>query len=140
MKRRPATIAAHTVRAPSPESLPEELRGTPSAEPLYQTSVFDFASIEASDAPLGGLGGYCYSRYGLPNARTLELTVAALEGGEEALATSSGMSAVACCVLAAAKSGERVIVQRDAYGGTLALFAKDLARFGIDCDAVDAYD
>jgi cystathionine gamma-synthase len=139
-RRSPATIAAHTVRAPSPESLPEGVRGVPSAEPLYQTSVFDFDTIEASDAPLGGAGGYCYARYGLPNARSLELTVAALEGGADALATSSGMSSVACCVLAAAKAGDRVVVQRDAYGGTLALLAKDLARLGIACDAVDAYD
>jgi cystathionine gamma-synthase len=139
-ERRPATIAAHTVRAPSPESLPDGERGTPSAEPLYQTSVFDFDTIEDSDAPLGGRGGYCYSRYGLPNARSLELTVAALEGAEDALATSSGMAAVACCALAAAKAGDRVLVQRDAYGGTLALFAKDLADLGVVCDAVDAYD
>jgi cystathionine beta-lyase/cystathionine gamma-synthase len=139
-KRAPATIAAHTVRAPSPESLPDGERATPSAEPLYQTSVFDFDSIEESDAPLGGRGGYVYARYGLPNARSLELTLAALEGAADALATSSGMSAVACCVLAAARTGERVLVQRDAYGGTLALLARDFARLDVTIESVDAYD
>jgi cystathionine beta-lyase/cystathionine gamma-synthase len=139
-KRAPATIAAHTVRAPSPESLPDGERATPSAEPLYQTSVFDFESIEDSDKPLGGAGGYVYARYGLPNARSLELTLAALEGADDALATSSGMSAVACCVLAAAKTGERVLVQRDAYGGTLALLVRDFARLGVTIETVDAYD
>jgi len=139
-QRAPATIAAHTVRAPSPESLPDGERATPSAEPLYQTSVFDFDSIEDSDGPLAGRGGYVYARYGLPNARSLELTLAALEGADDALATSSGMSAVACCVLAAAKAGERVLVQRDAYGGTLALLARDFARLGIAFESVDAYD
>jgi len=139
-RRAPATIAAHTIRAQNPETLPEGRRATPSAEPLYQTSVFDFDSIEASDAPLAGEGGYVYARYGLPNARSLELTLAALEGTEDALATSSGMSAVACCVLAAAKSGERMLVQRDAYGGTLGLLARDFARLGVLCETVDAYD
>jgi cystathionine gamma-synthase len=139
-KRAPATIAAHTVRAPSPESLPDGERATPSAEPLYQTSVFDFESIEDSDKPLGGAGGYVYARYGLPNARSLELTLAALEGADDALATSSGMSAVACCVLAAAKTGERVLVQRDAYGGTLVLLARDFARLGVTFETIDAYD
>jgi cystathionine beta-lyase/cystathionine gamma-synthase len=139
-KRAPATIAAHTVRAPNPETLPDGERATPSAEPLYQTSVFDFESIEDSDGPLAGAGGYVYARYGLPNARSLELTLAALEGADDALATSSGMSAVACCVLAAAKTGERVLVQRDAYGGTLTLLARDFARLGVTFEALDAYD
>ncbi len=139
-KHAPATTAAHTVRAPDPGALPDGARATPSAEPLYQTSVFDFDSIEDSDGPLAGRGGYVYARYGLPNARSLELTLAALERAQDALATSSGMSAVACCVLAAAKSGERVLVQRDAYGGTLALLARDFARLGVTFDAVDAYD
>jgi cystathionine gamma-synthase len=139
-RRAPATIAAHGVRAPSPESLPPGLRGIPAAEPLYQTSVFDFDSIEDADAPLGGAGGYVYARYGLPNARSLELTVAALEGAADAVATSSGMSAIACCVLACAAAGDRVLVQQDAYGGTLALLRGDLARLGIACETFDAYD
>lgn len=138
--RSPATIAAHTVRAPSPDSLPQGQRGTPSAEPLYQTSVFDFDTIEDADAPLAGAGGYVYARYGLPNARSLELTLAALEGADDALATSSGSSAVACCVIAAAKAGDRVVVQADAYGGTLTLLRRDFTRLGIETDAVDAYD
>src|SRR5687768_14831500 len=92
----PATVAAHGVRAQAPELLPENERSIPSAEPLYQTSVFDFASIEAADRPLSGEGGYVYARYGLPNARSLELTVAALEGAEDALAVSSGTAAVVC--------------------------------------------
>ena len=136
----PATIAAHTVRAPAPESLPPGLRGAPSAEPLYQTSVFDFDTIESADAPLAGAGGYVYARYGLPNPRTLELTVAALEGTADALATSSGMSAIACCVLAAARAGDRVLLQADAYGGTLGLLRGDLSRLAIETELVDAYD
>jgi cystathionine beta-lyase/cystathionine gamma-synthase len=136
MKDRPRhldTVCAHGVRADAPAE-------HPSAEPLYQTSVFDFPSIEATDAPLDGRGGYVYARHGLPNARSLELTIAALEGAEDALATSAGMSAIACAALAVARAGDRLLVQRDAYGGSIALFKTDLARLGIAVDAVDAYD
>src|SRR5262245_37434673 len=100
--RDPATIAAHGVRAPVPETLPEGERSTPSAEPIYQTSVYDFESVDASERPLLQQGGYVYGRYGHPNGRSLELTVAALEGTEDAVATSSGMAAVSCAVIACA--------------------------------------
>jgi len=135
-----ATRAAHGVRAPSPEELPDGQRSIPSAEPIYQTAVFDFPTIEASLAPLALEGGYVYSRYGLPNARSLELSVATLEGGEDAVATGSGMAAIAATVLARAAAGDRVLLQRDAYGGTTALFAQDFARMGILVETFDAYD
>jgi len=132
--RDPATIAAHGVRAPAPEA------GRPAAEPIYQTSVFDFPTVDASEGPLALRGDYVYGRYGLPNARSLELTLAALEGTEDALATSSGMSAVAAAALALARAGDRVLYQADAYGGTAALFRHDLPRMGVTAVAVDGYD
>jgi cystathionine gamma-synthase len=135
-----STIAAHGVRAPSPESLPPGLRGVPATEPLYLNTVMEFDSLEDSLAPLAGEGGYVYARHGMPNGRSLELTLAALEGGEDALATASGMAAIGCAVLACAGAGERVLVQRDAYGGTVALMATDFGRLGITIETVDAYD
>jgi cystathionine beta-lyase/cystathionine gamma-synthase len=114
--------------------------GRPAVEPLYQTSVFEFSSIEASEPAFEPNGGYVYVRNGLPNARSLELSVAALEGAEDALAASSGMAAVLCAVLAATHQGDRVLCQSDAYGGTRAMFAQDLARLGLRVEYVDAYD
>jgi cystathionine beta-lyase/cystathionine gamma-synthase len=134
-----STIAAHGVRAPAPETLPDGERSIPSAEPLSASAVYDFASIAASDRPLAQQGGYVYARYGHPNGRTLELTLAALEGSEDAVATSSGMAAVACAVLAVAQAGDRVVVQADAYGGTIALLSTDFARMGIRVEPVCAY-
>jgi cystathionine gamma-synthase len=135
-----STIAAHGVRAPAPEALPPGLRGVPATEPLYLNTVMEFDSLEGSLAPLAGEGGYVYARHGMPNGRSLELTLAALEGGEDALATASGMAAIGCAVLACAGAGERVLVQRDAYGGTVALMATDFGRLGITIETVDAYD
>lgn len=128
-----ATTCAHTVRAPEPDA-------RPSAEPLYQTSVFEFDTIGESIPPLVEGKGYVYARYGMPNARSLELTVAALEGAEDAIATSSGMAAVAATVLAACSARDRVVVQADAYGGTIALAFQDFVRLGIEVVKVDAYD
>lgn len=135
-----ATIAAHGVRAPSPESLPDGLRGVPAAEPLHAAAVFEFDSIEDSDAPLAGRGGYVYARYGTPNLRSLELSVAALERAEDAVATSSGMSAVLGALLAVVGGGDTVAIQADAYGGSLALLDQDLARLGVRNVRVDASD
>ena len=135
-----STIAAHGVRAPAPEALPPGQRSVPATEPLYLNTVMEFDSLEGSLAPLAGEGGYVYARHGMPNGRSLELTLAALEGGEDALATSSGMAAIGCAVLACAGAGDRVLLQRDAYGGTGALIATDFGRLGIHVDLVDAYD
>ena len=131
-----ATTAARGVRADR-SGLD---KGRPSVEPLVQTSVFEFDSIEAAEPALAGGEGYVYARYGMPNARTLEATVAALEGAEAALATSSGMAALLCAILAATKSGDRVLCQADAYGGTRALLERDLTRCGLEVRYVDAYD
>lgn len=109
-------------------------------EPLVQTSVFEFGTIEAAEPALAGGDGYVYARYGMPNGRTLESTVAALEGAEAALATSSGMAALSCAILACTKPGDRVVCQADAYGGTRALLERDLTRAGITVVYVDAYD
>jgi cystathionine beta-lyase/cystathionine gamma-synthase len=130
-----ATTAARGVRADDDKS-----RGRPASEPLVLTSVFEFPSIEASEPALRGEAGYVYARYGMPNGRSLEHTVARLEGGEDALATSSGMAAILCAVLACTKAGDRVLCQADAYGGTRSLFERDLVRAGLEVRYVDAYD
>ena len=65
MKLRDATLAAH---AGIPESASEI---APHVEPLYQTSVYDFPSIEASLPALAGQQGHVYARHGLPNSDAL---------------------------------------------------------------------
>src|SRR5688500_9158572 len=104
-----ATQAARRERAePRPAC-----HGRPAVEPLYQTSVFEFSSIDATEPVFERGDGYAYVRNGLPNARSLELSLSALEGAEDALATSSGMAAVLCAVLSATSQGDRVLCQSD---------------------------
>ena len=134
MKLRDATVAARAGDAESGSEI------TPHVEPLYQVSVYDFPSIDASLPALAGQSGHVYARHGLPNTDTLGRAVAELEGAAAGLATSSGMGATAAAVMSLCGAGDRVLVQRDAYGGTGAMFDADLARFGVKVEYVDAYD
>lgn len=131
----PATLCAH---AGVPRS-PANRAPYSHVSPLYQNSAFDFGSIEASLPALAG-HDYVYGRLGSPNPDELGAAVAALEGGAAGLATSSGMGAIASAILSTCAAGDRVVVQADAYGGSHALVFRDLARFGVDVDEVDAYD
>ncbi|HET1833879.1 TPA: PLP-dependent transferase [Streptococcus pneumoniae] len=64
-------------------------------------------------------------------------TTAALEGGVEALATASGMTAVTYTILALAHAGEHVVAASTTYGGTFNLLKEPLPRYGITTTFVD---
>jgi len=107
--------------------------------PIYQTSTFASRSTrEQWEIIEGKRVGHCYTRYSNPTTRSLEEKTAALEGGEDAAAFASGMAAVSGCVLACVQAGDRVVVQRDVYGGTFELFHRILPRMGVEVATVDA--
>lgn len=109
-----------------------ESQSVPSVMPIYQTSVYNFADLEqVDDVSDGKKPGFIYGRYGLPNQAALEKITARLERGEAAVATASGMAAIAVAVMATVESGDEVLVGNDSYGGTLALAARDFPRFGL---------
>ena len=111
---------------------------TPTVQPIYQTSVYSFPDLASLDAVQDGTAeGYIYGRYGLPNHTALERAVAALEGGEAALACASGMGATAAALLAALSGGGKVAAAREVYGGTYGLL-EELGRFGVGTTWVDA--
>jgi len=130
-----ATLAARGQRAPAPGA---EV-GRPTSEPLYQTSVFDFPDIAASEPAFAG-DGYTYARFGRPNLASLERTLAGLERAEAALVTATGMTALYAALLAATKPGDRVLCQRDVYGGSRSLFEEDAVRLGLIVEYVDSYE
>ncbi len=138
--QRRETQAARGARAPAPEQQPPGLRARPHRPPLQVSTAYDFEDVAASLRPLSGREGYAYARYGHPNGRTLELSMVALEEAEDGVATASGLAAISATVLAFASSGDAVLVQSDAYGGTMGLLEGDLGPLGIDVVAVDAYD
>lgn len=81
-----------------------------------------------------------YRRYGSPTQTRLERALAAVEGGQAALTTASGMGAITTTFLALLRGGDHVVAQRNLYAGTLA-FLQDIAPgLGIDATFVDQTD
>ena len=111
------------------------------SEPIFLTSsyVFDNAA-EAAARFAGDSPGNVYSRYTNPTVRSFEQRIAALEGGEAAVGTASGMAAVLSTCMALLKAGDHVVCSRDVFGTTTNLFGKYLARFGVEVSFVPLLD
>ena len=100
--------------------------------PIEQTSVYVLPNVEAlRQYAKDNRGKYLYTRYGNPTIAAAEEKLAALEGAEAAVATSSGMAAEMIAVLAACKAGDEIVSMLDIYGGTVKLFEQVLPRCGI---------
>ena len=108
------------------------------AMPIYQTSTFIFDSAEQGGRRFAlEEAGYIYTRLGNPTTTVLENKIAALEEGEAAVATSSGMGAIASTLWTVLKAGDHVVTDRTLYGCTFALMCHGLTRFGIEVSFVD---
>ena len=111
------------------------------SEPIFATSSYVFDSAEQAAARFGGdQPGNVYSRYTNPTVRTFEQRIAALEGGEQAVGTASGMAAILSTCMALLKSGDHVICSRDVFGTTTNLFGKYMAKFGVEVTFVPLLD
>lgn len=78
-----------------------------------------------------------YARYANPTVREFERAVAALEGAQDALASGSGMGALATTIFALCSAGDHIVATKQLYGGTVALLNGPCRRFGIDVTFVD---
>ncbi|RSS82392.1 cystathionine gamma-synthase [Streptomyces sp. WAC06614] len=102
--------------------------------PIYQVSTYKQDGV-------GGLrGGYEYSRSANPTRTALEENLAALEGGRRGLAFASGLAAEDCLLRTLLVPGDHVVIPNDAYGGTFRLFAKVVARWGVEWSVADTSD
>lgn len=111
------------------------------SEALFLTSSYVFSSAAEAAARFGGsLPGNVYSRYTNPTVRTFEERMAALEGGEAAVATASGMAAILAVCMAMLKSGDHVVCSRSVFGTTTVIFSKYMAKFGVTATFVDPTD
>lgn len=103
------------------------------SEALFLTSSYVFESAASAAAHFASeVEGNVYSRYTNPTVRNFEERLAALEGGEKAVATSSGMAAILAVVMGHLKQGDQIICSRDVFGSTHVLLEKSIAKFGVE--------
>src|SRR5215213_1810372 len=106
--------------------------------PIWMTTTFSadssehFAEVASAVRP-----AEFYTRYGNPTHKEVEATVVALEGGEAALLTSSGMGAIFTALMSSLKAGDHVVAQTNHYAGAMTLFEELPRRFGVEVTLVD---
>src|SRR2546423_14149059 len=98
---------------------------------IIRSSTFTFSSTEEMKLWAQGKNkAYIYTRYGNPTLSVAEKKIAALEGAEAAVVTSSGMAAISSALLAALKAGDEVISTAQLYGGSFRLMRAFFPQMG----------
>ena len=100
--------------------------------PIYQTSTYQQFELEGNPK-------WEYSRTGNPTRAALEALIAELEGGTHGLAFASGMAAITA-VLQLFKTGDRVLISSNVYGGTYRVLDRVFKQFGLEYGIVNTSD
>jgi len=126
----------HAIRAQAPMTHEHE-----HSVPLYLTSSFRFDDAEHARALFAEeVTGNIYSRYSNPNTDEFVRKLCLLEGAEDGIATSTGMSAVFTALASRLSSGDHVVSSRALFGSTHQLFTRVLPKWGITTTYVGATD
>jgi len=109
--------------------------------PIFATSSFVFDDAEHMRALFANEEtGNIYSRFTNPSVREFELKMAALEEGENCIATSTGMAAIFATFASLLKSGDHLLMSRAVFGSTFKINDDYLAKWGIEYDYLDPLD
>lgn len=115
--------------------------GGATAVPIVQSNAFAKTTAEELENLFRGrAAGPIYTRMGNPTTAALERRLALLEGGGAAIATSSGMAAIATAVLTILRAGDEIVSSSSLFGGTYSLFRDTLPEVGISARFVDPLD
>ncbi|MDR3112243.1 MAG: PLP-dependent aspartate aminotransferase family protein [Elusimicrobiota bacterium] len=98
--------------------------------PIYQAATF-------RQTELGKNKGYEYGRAGNPTREALEALIAQLEEGESGFAFASGLAAITT-VMFLFKSGDKILISQNVYGGTFRILNNIFANFNLFYEIVDA--
>ena len=102
------------------------------SEAMYLTSGYVQPDAETAARRFAGEEeGYTYARLGNPTVASMEARLAALEGSQACIATSTGMSAILLMCLGLLKSGDHVICSHSMFGSTIKLIGSEFAKFGV---------
>jgi len=129
---RPETLAVRAALAPSQHG--------ENSEALFLTTAYVQPDAETAARKFSNSEDFTYSRTSNPTVRSLEARLAALEGTEGAIATSTGMSAILLLGMGVLKAGDHVVCSRSVFGSTINLFAKEFAKFGVETTFVSQTD
>jgi len=111
------------------------------SEALFLTSSFVFDNAQQAAARFAGSEeGFVYSRFTNPTVSMFQDRLAALEGAEACVATSSGMSAILALSMALLKAGDHVVCSKAVFGATMQLYSGILGRFGVETTYVSPTD
>jgi O-succinylhomoserine sulfhydrylase len=111
------------------------------SEALFLNSSFKFKSAAQAAARFSGAeSGNIYSRFTNPTVSMFQDKLAALEGAEQCVATSSGMSAILACVMGLCSAGDHVVASRSIFGTSVQLFTNILKRWGLEVTLVSLTD
>jgi len=104
----------------------------PIVAPIYQTVKFEFDTLDETLKNLRGeRSGFFYTRSSNPTTRQLELTLAELQGREDCITTSTGVSAISQTLIALTKAGDHVLFFVETYNPTRYIIRRLLGRFGV---------
>jgi O-succinylhomoserine sulfhydrylase len=111
------------------------------SEALFLNSSFRFKNAAQAAARFGGTEpGNIYSRFTNPTVTMFQDKLAALEGAEQCVATSSGMSAILACVMGLCSAGDHIVASRSIFGTSVQLFSNILKRWGLEVNFVSLTD
>jgi len=111
------------------------------SEALYLTSSYVFDSAAQAAARFAGEEeGNVYSRFTNPTVSAFQERLAALEGAEACVATSSGMSAILSLVMALCSAGDHIVASTGMFGATQQLLGNIMTRFGVRTTFVSQTD
>lgn len=107
------------------------------SEALFLNSSFRFKNAAQAAARFGGtVPGNIYSRFTNPTVTMFQNKLAALEGAEQCVATSSGMAAILACVMGLCSAGDHIVASRSIFGTSVQLFSNILKRWGLEVSFV----
>jgi len=109
--------------------------------PIFLSSTFVYDEIEdARKLFAGEERGFTYGRVGNPTTALLEARMASLEDGEAAVATASGMGAIAATLWTLVRPGDTILADLTLYGCTYSYLHHGLAKFGVKIEHADLAD
>ena len=111
------------------------------SEALYLTSGYVQPSAQSAAARFANEEeGFTYARYGNPTVASFEKRLAAMEGTEAAIATSSGLAAILMLCMGLLKAGDHVVCSRSVFGSTIKLIGGEFGKFGVESSFVSQTD